>query len=534
MDYTIEQAKAAIERGKTYLGIEFGSTRIKAVLIDETHAPIASGSHAWENRLVGQIWTYGIDDIWNGLRACYADLVSNVRQKYGVALTRVGALGFSAMMHGYMAFDRKGELLSPFRTWRNTMTGAAAEHLTELFQQNIPQRWSIAHLYQSILNNEEHVSEIDYLTTLSGYIHWKLTGQKALGVGDASGMFPIDLDTKQFNATMLNAFDALIADRRYPWKLADILPRVAAVGESAGILTEEGAKLMDPSGALLSGIPVCPPEGDAGTGMTATNSVAQRTGNVSAGTSIFAMIVLEKALTKAYPEIDLVTTPAGDLVAMVHCNNGTSDLDGWVGLFREFAQAYGAAVDEDKLYGTLFRSALEGDADCGGLMAYNYLSGEHITKFTEGRPLFVRTPNSSFSLANFMRTHLYSMFATLRTGMNILLAQEHAQLDNMTGHGGFFKVEGVGQRVMAAALDTPVTIMETAGEGGPWGMALLVAYMMQKQPNETLPQYLNERVFANSRSVTASPDQGEAAGFDSFLKRFQKGLEIERVAVGIR
>ena len=534
MEYTIEQVRSAIEGGKTYLGIEFGSTRIKAVLVDETHAPVASGSHAWENRLVDQIWTYSIDDIWSGLQACYADLVSNIRQKYGVALTRVGGLGFSAMMHGYMAFDKRGDLLSPFRTWRNTMTGAASERLTELFQQNIPQRWSIAHLYQSILNKEEHVYKIDYLTTLAGYIHWKLTGQKTLGVGDASGMFPIDLNTKQFDTGMLEAFDGLVAEQRYPWKIADILPRVVAVGEIAGVLTEEGAKLLDPSGVLLPGIPVCPPEGDAGTGMTATNSVAKRTGNVSAGTSIFAMVVLEKALSKVYPEIDLVTTPAGDLVAMVHCNNGTSDLDGWVGLFREFTQAYGMKVDEDKLYDTLFQSALRGEADCGGLMAYNYLSGEHITKFTEGRPLFVRTPSGSFNLANFMRTHLYSMFATLKTGMNILLTQEHAKLDNMTGHGGVFKVQGVGQRMLAAALNTPVTIMETAGEGGPWGMALLVAYMMQKQPKETLPEYLNERVFANSRSVTASPDHEAVAGFDSFLKRYQKGLELERVAVELK
>ena len=395
--------KELIEKGKTVLGIEFGSTRIKAVLIDENHHPIASGDHEWENRLENGIWTYSLDDIWQGLRDSYQKLAFNVEESYGVTLKKIGAIGFSAMMHGYMAFDKNGELLVPFRTWRNGITGEASEALTEAFQYNIPQRWSIAHLYQAILNGEDHVKNIDFFTTLAGYIHWKLTGQKVLGIGDASGMFPIDPETKQYHAAMIQKFDLLVADKNYPWKLKDILPKILVAGENAGILTPEGAKLLDPSGNLEAGIPLCPPEGDAGTGMAATNSVAKRTGNVSAGTSVFAMVVLEKELKKVYPEIDLVTTPDGSLVGMVHANNCTSDLNAWVGLFREFAESFGMEVDMNQLFGTLYNKALEGDKDCGGLLSYGYLSGENITGVTEGRPLFVRSPESRFNLANFMR-----------------------------------------------------------------------------------------------------------------------------------
>ena len=459
----MSDVKKVIEAGQTALGIEFGSTRIKAVLVDEKNVPIASGSHEWENRLVDNIWTYTLDDIWNGLQDCYKDLAKDVKEKYDTELTTIGAMGFSAMMHGYLAFDKNDELLVPFRTWRNTITEPASEALTELFQYHIPQRWSIAHLYQAILNGEEHVKNVDFFTTLAGYVHWQLTGQKVLGVGDASGMFPIDMNTGNYNERMITQFDELVADKGFDWKLKDILPGVLTAGENAGVLTEEGAKLLDPTGTLKPGIPVCPPEGDAGTGMAATNSVAQRTGNVSAGTSVFSMVVLEKDLSKVYPELDMVTTPDGSLVAMVHCNNCTSDLNAWVGIFREFAESFGIEVDMNKLFGTLYNKALEGDADCGGLLAYNYFSGEHITGFEEGRPLFVRRPDSKFNLANFMRVHLFTSLGALKTGMDILLKEEKVNLDKIYGHGGLFKTKGVGQGILAAAIDTPVSVMETAG-----------------------------------------------------------------------
>lgn len=527
----MSDAKNAILNGKTALGIEFGSTRIKAVLVGEDNAPIASGSHDWENRYVDGIWTYTLEDIWTGLQDCYKNLADDVKAQYGVVLETVGAIGFSAMMHGYMAFDKEGELLVPFRTWRNTITGQASEELTKVFNYNIPQRWSIAHLYQAILNGEEHVKDISFQTTLAGYIHWMMTGEKVLGVGEASGMFPIDIHTKKFNTEMVSKFNELVAPKGYPWKLEEIFPQVLSAGESAGLLTEAGAKLLDPTGNLKAGIPVCPPEGDAGTGMAATNSVKVRTGNVSAGTSVFAMVVLEKELSKVYPELDLVTTPDGSLVAMVHCNNCTSDLNAWVGLFKEFAESFGMDVDMNKLFGTLYNKALEGDKDCGGLLAYNYFSGEHITGFEEGRPLFVRTPESKFNLANFMRTHLYTSLGALKTGMDILLKQEHVQIDEMLGHGGLFKTKGVGQSILAAAIDTPVSVMETAGEGGAWGIALLASYMVNKAEGEELAAYLAEKVFGGNAGSKMEPDAKDVEGFETFIKRYTEGLAIERAAV---
>ena len=525
------EAKEVISSGQAVLGIEFGSNRIKAVLIDENHAVLASGSYEWENRLENNIWTYSLEDIWTGLTDCYRDMAEDVQKKYGVDVEKLAAIGFSGMMHGYMAFDEKGELLVPFRTWRNTITGEAAEKLTEVFDYHIPQRWSIAHLYQAILNGEEHVKDVRFFTTLAGYIHWKMTGEKVLGVGEASGMFPIDIETADFNQRMIGQFDELVADKGYPWKLGEIMPKVLRAGEAAGVLTEEGARLLDTSGKLQAGIPMCPPEGDAGTGMVATNSVARRTGNVSAGTSVFGMVVLEKELSKAYPEIDLVTTPAGDLVAMVHCNNCTSDLNAWVNLFKEFAEAFGVEVDMNKLFGTLYNKALEGDADCGGLLAYNYFAGEDITGFTEGRPLFARMPDSKFSLANFMRLHLYSSLSTLKIGMNILLKQEHVEMDQILGHGGLFKTKGVGQRILAAALDVPVAVMETAGEGGAWGIALLAQYMIKKGEGETLDQYLNEKVFAGMTGEKMDPVPEDVKGFDEFIRLYTAGLPIEAAAV---
>jgi sugar (pentulose or hexulose) kinase len=526
-----EQIKGAIESGKAVLGLEFGSTRIKAVLIDEEHHPIASGDHEWENRLDNGIWTYTLADIWTGLRDSYEKMAKDVKEKYDVVLTDIGAIGFSAMMHGYMAFDRDGELLVPFRTWRNSTTGQSAKALTEFFQYNIPERWSIAHLYQAILNEEEHVKDIAYITTLAGYIHWQLTGEKVLGVGDASGMFPIDPETKDYDQKKIDQFDELIAEKGYGWKLREILPKVLVAGEKAGNLTEEGAKLLDVNGNLKAGIPLCPPEGDAGTGMAATNSVAKRTGNVSAGTSVFAMVVLERELKKVYPEIDLVTTPDGSLVGMVHANNCTSDLNAWVGLFREFAENFGIEVDMNRLFGTLYNKALEGDADCGGLLSYGYLSGENITGVTEGRPMFVRSPESKFNLANFMKSHLFTALGALKVGMDILLKEEGVEIDSILGHGGLFKTKGVGQGILAAAINTPVSVMETAGEGGPWGMALLASYMIHKEEGEALGDYLTKKVFAGAEGVSMEPDPKDVEGFEVFIERYKKGIAIEQAAV---
>ena len=531
MGRSAEEIKKDIESGNTALGIEFGSTRIKAVLTDGTTAPIAQGSYEWENRLENGIWTYSLEDIWKGLKDCYADLAADVKKQYGLTLKKVGAMGVSAMMHGYMAFDADGKLLVPVRTWRNSMTAEAARRLTDLFNYNIPQRWSIAHLYQAVINGEEHVSRVHFLTTLAGYVHWKLTGKQVLGVGDASGMFPIDPATGQYDAEMLDKFEEMMVPKGYPWKLRDLLPEVLSAGDEAGTLTEEGAKLLDESGNLEAGIPLCPPEGDAGTGMTATNSVAVRTGNVSAGTSVFAMVVLEKTLETVHQEIDMVTTPDGHLVGMVHCNNCTSDLNAWVGLFEEFYELMGQKTDRNTLFGTLYRKALEGDEDCGGLMSYCYLSGEPITDFEEGRPLFMRRPDSKLGLANFMRTHLYSSLATLKYGLDILFKEEHVTLDKLMGHGGFFKTKGVGQRIMAAAADVPVSVMETAGEGGAWGIAVLAAYRKDKKPGQSLSDYLNEQVFADAKAETMEPDAKDVEGFNAFMTSYINGLAAERGAV---
>jgi sugar (pentulose or hexulose) kinase len=520
----------AIEGGKTALGIELGSTRIKAVLIGEDHAPIASGSYEWENRYENGVWTYRLEDVWTGLQESFRRLRIEVLEQHHVPLNAVGAIGFSAMMHGYLAFDKNGKLLVPFRTWRNTSTGKASEQLTKLFQYNIPQRWSIAHLYQAILNKEPHVRDIHFQTTLAGYVHWKLTGRKVLGVGEASGMFPIDSRTNDYDARMLKLFNVKLKAKKVPWKLDDLLPKVLMAGDAAGNLTEEGAKLLDPSGQLPAGIPLCPPEGDAGTGMVATNSVAERTGNVSAGTSVFAMIVLEKPLSKLHPEIDMVTTPAGKPVAMVHSNNCTSDLNAWIALFQEFAHALGVEIGESKLFETLYAKGLAGDADGGGLLAYNYFSGETLTRLKEGRPLFVRTPESRFTLANFMRTHLFSALGALKIGLGIF-KKERVKIDQILGHGGFFKTKAVGQKIMAAAMNVPVSVMETAGEGGAWGMALLAAYMLRKAANEPLEAYLADKVFAKQKAVTIAPDPADVAGFAAFMERYKKGLVIERAAV---
>ena len=524
------EIQKAVENGKTMLGIELGSTRIKAVLIGEDHAPIASGGHEWENRYENGVWTYSLEDVWKGLQESLLNLSKEVSDKYGVSLKTIGAMGFSAMMHGYLAFDKDGNLLVPFRTWRNTMTGQAAEKLTDLFQFNIPQRWSIAHLYQAILNKESHIGDISHLTTLAGYVHWKLTGQKVLGVGEASGMFPIDSNINDYNKRMVGQFNEQLKAENIPWTLEEILPKVLVAGDAAGALTEEGTKLLDPTGQLQVGIPLCPPEGDAGTGMVATNSVAERTGNVSAGTSVFAMIVLEKALSKLYPEIDMVTTPTGKPVAMVHANNCTSDLNAWVDLFHEFAKAMGVVIGESQLYEMLYKQGLAGDADAGGLLAYNYFSGESITNFEEGRPVFVRTPESRFTLANFMRVHLFSALGTLKLGMDILF-QEKVQLDQLLGHGGFFKTKEVGQKMMAAAMNVPVSVMETAGEGGAWGIALLASYMLHKSGNQPLETYLSDKVFADENGTTIAPDSKDVDGFAMFMERYKKGLVIERAAV---
>jgi sugar (pentulose or hexulose) kinase len=530
MDTNENAIRQAIESGKTVLGIELGSTRIKAVLIDENHMPVASGSHEWENRYEKGIWTYSLDAVWTGLQESYRNLREEVLAKYNTPLQTIGAIGFSAMMHGYMAFDKDGALLVPFRTWRNTITGQAAEQLTELFQFNIPQRWSIAHLFQAMLNREPHVQDIHHLTTLAGYVHWKLTGQKVLGVGEASGMFPIDSTANDYDARMLAQFNQKLAAENIPWTLEDILPRVLVAGDAAGTLTEEGARLLDPTGQLQAGAPLCPPEGDAGTGMVATNSVAERTGNVSAGTSVFAMIVLEKALSKVYPEIDMVTTPTGKPVAMVHSNNCTSDLNAWVGLFQEFAGLLGVDVRPSRLFEVLYQQALAGDPDAGGLLAYNYVSGEHITHVENGRPLFVRTPESRFTLANFMRAHLFASLGALKIGLDILFEQERVQIDQILGHGGFFKTKGVGQRIMAAALNVPVSVMDTAGEGGAWGIALLAAYMLRKAGNEPLEAYLSGKVFAGEQGSTIAPDPDDVQGFAAFMERYKQGLVIEKTA----
>ncbi|MCY7185880.1 MULTISPECIES: xylulokinase [Streptococcus] len=518
-----------IKNGHVSLGVEFGSTRIKAVLIDSKQTPIASGSYNWENQLINGIWTYSLEDIWTGLQAAYRNLKLDVAKKYQVPLQKIGQIGFSAMMHGYMAFDKQGHLLVPFRTWRNTITCQAAKELSELFDFNIPERWSIAHLYQAILNKEEHVSNIAYLTTLAGYIHWQLTGEKVLGVGDASGMFPIDSETGDYNQEFLDLFAKKIEDYDLAWNLKDLLPKVLTAGTVAGVLTEDGAKRLDPSGELEAGSKLCPPEGDAGTGMVATNSVAKRTGNVSAGTSIFAMIVLEKTLKKLHPEIDIVTTPIGDAVAMVHANNCSSDINAWVKLFQEFAGLCGKPISTTYIYPLLFNAALSGDKDCGGVLSYGYYSGESITNINEGRPALVRTPDSHFNVSNLMRSHILSAFSTLAIGMEILVDEENIQIDKILGHGGIFKTPKVGQKLLATAINSPVSVMETAGEGGAWGIALLADYMTHTEQN--LADYLDNVVFADTDVKTVEPDIADVAGFKVYLEKYKKGLAIERAAV---
>ena len=515
---------------KTALGIEFGSTRIKAVLIGPEHTPLAQGDYTWENQLHNGIWTYPLEQVWQGLQSAYAALAADVQQKYGCTLTKVGCIGISAMMHGYLAFDANGELLVPFRTWRNTITGAAAEELTAAFGFNIPQRWSIAHLYQAMLNKEEHLSKLDFFTTLAGYVHWQLTGQKVLGVGEASGMFPIDSDALDYDQHMLDKVDALAKTYHMPWTLREILPCVLCAGEDAGVMTAEGAKLLDPTGTLQPGALMAPPEGDAGTGMAATNSVAVRTGNVSAGTSTFAMVVLEKPLSRVYPEIDMVTTPTGKPTAMVHCNNCTSDLNAWVELLAQNAELCGAKVNKGELFTKLFNLSLQGAPDCGGVIPVNYYSGEGVTHFDAGRPMLLRGPESDFSLANLMRANIYSAFATLAIGLDIL-NEEHVTLDTLLGQGGLFKTPGVAQRYLAAAAHTAVTCTETAGEGGPYGMALLAAYRLHRADGETLASYLNRCVFADAQSTTLSPDPAEQSGFAAFLTQYQTALKAERAVV---
>lgn len=526
-----DAARASIRNATTVLGIELGSTRIKAVLLDENHRLLASGSHEWENRYENRIWTYHLEDVWLGIQDSYRQLAAEVQAKYELPLAKIGAIGISAMMHGYLVFDRADNLLTAFRTWRNTMTGQAAEILTEKFDYPIPQRWSIAHLYQAILNEEEHVADIAFQTTLEGYVHWKLTGEKVIGIGEASGMFPIDIQRKTYDAKRLSQFEELIAAKAFRWNLNELLPKVLLAGDAAGNLSQSGAALLDPTGILQAGIPFCPPEGDAGTGMVATNSITPCTGNVSAGTSVFAMIVLEKELSKAYRQIDLVTTPAGDLVAMVHCNNCTSDLNAWVGLFEEFAALLNLPIDRSRLFSLLYETALTGDVDCGGLLAYNYLSGEHITELAEGRPLFVRQPDSRFTLANFMRVHLYTALGALKTGLDLLRNEEQVRLTELVGHGGFFKTPGVGQAILAAAINAPVSVLETSGEGGAWGCAVLASYRINKQNGETLDDYLSRCIFNGKHATTVQPDAAAAAGFNRFIERYSAGLAIERAAV---
>ena len=531
LDDRIALTAEKIRAGKTSLGIEFGSTRIKAVLIDDTYTTIAAGDYGWASHLEDGLWSYSQEEIWTGLQTAYAALAEDVENAYGEKLTRVGRIGFSAMMHGYLAFGKDGELLVPFLTWQNTNTSEAHEKLSELFQYNIPERWSIAHLYQAVLNNEEHIGKVDFFTTLAGYVHWKLTGKKVLGVGDASGMFPIDPTTHTYETEFIEKFNAIPEVAAQPWKLADLLPEPLVAGTPAGTLTEEGAKLLDPTGTLQPGITFAPPEGDAGTGMVATNSVRVRTGNVSAGTSIFAMVVLERKLERLHPEVDLVTTPAGDLAGMSHANNFTSDLNAWVGLFGQFAAAIGTPVDAGTLYGTLFRAAIADDVDsnCGGLINYPFRSGEFLAGLPEGRPLFARGPEARMSLGNFMRAQLFSAFSPVKIGMDVMTKDEGVAVDSLVGHGGIFTTPKVAQKILAAAFDTPIKVMSTAAEGGAWGMAVLADYLWHA--DQPLDEFLDARVFADAASTTENPDEGDVAGFEEFFDRFRKGLPIEHVAI---
>ena len=525
-------AKECIEEGKAYLGIEFGSTRIKGVVCDEAGEVLAIGGFGWENSLKDGIWTYSMEEVTEGIQDCYAKLVKDIKDKYGVAkVTKYGAIGISAMMHGIIALDKDGKLLSPFQTWRNSNTQAAADKLTELFDFNIPLRWTISHLYQFILDNEPFVKDIDFCTTLDSYATWKITGEKNAGVGDASGIFPIDSSVNDYDQTMVDKFDDLIKDKGYPWKVKDILPKVLVAGEKAGTLTEEGAKWIDPTGDLEAGIPIAPSEGDAGTGMVATNAVGPRTGNVSAGTSTFAMLVMEKPLSQVYREIDMVTTPTGLPVAMSHANNGTTHINAWVNIFKEFAEKAGTPVDEGKIFETLFNASMEGDKDCDGIMSYGYYSGEGVTHLNEGRPVLAYMPDSKFSLANFMRAHLYTSLAAVTIGMDILIDKENVAIDRITGHGGLFTQKGVCQSYLAAALNAPVTCMDTASEGGPWGMAILAAFLVNGNGRK-LEDYLDQEVFANLTGSTIDPDKADDEGFAKFIENYKKGIEVEKAAIG--
>lgn len=525
------EAKELIESGKAVLGIELGSTRVKAVLVDGNGTPVAQGSRSWENRLENGLWTYSLEDVKSSLQDCYADLCADVSGRYGVKIKNLAAIGISAMMHGYLAFDAEGQLLVPFRTWRNTNTGAAAEKLSGLFDFNVPLRWSISHLYQCILDGEEHVSRISFLTTLAGYVHWILTGRKVLGIGDASGMIPVDSKTLDYDAGMVRAFDNLVAPCGYGWKLSDILPRVLVAGEQAGTLTSEGAAFLDRSGNLQAGAVFCPPEGDAGTGMVATNAVRERTGNVSAGTSSFSMIVLEKALSRPYSVIDMVTTPDGSPVAMVHCNNCTSDINAWVSLFREVASLTGGDTDLGNMYTKLFDKALEGRPDCGGVITYNYVSGEPVAGLMDGRPIVLRPKDGQFTLADFIRSQIYASVAVLKIGNDILFDSENVKVDRITGHGGLFKSSSAGQRFLAAALNSPISVMETAGEGGAWGIALLALYTAVKKDGQTLPEFLDESVFAGNSGVEVKPDPADVDGFGKYIASYRKYLSLEEAAI---
>ncbi len=515
--------------GSEVLGIEFGSTRIKAVLIDNNANVLASGSFNWENRLENGYWTYHIDDIWHGLQEAYRCLNNECEEKFGTKITNLSSIGFSAMMHGYLPFDENDNLLAEFRTWRNTTTSQASKKLTSLFNFNIPQRWSISHLYQAVLNKEEHIDKISYITTLAGYVHYKLTGQKVVGIGEASGMFPIDSNINDYDADMLEKFNNLDEIKKLGWNIRDILPKVLLAGDNAGTLTKEGAKLLDPTGTLQCGALMCPPEGDAGTGMVATNSIAVKTGNISAGTSIFSMIVLERKLSKVYEEIDMVTTPTGKPVAMVHCNNCCTDLDYWVKLFIEFSNLSGSKLGKAQIYDLLYNEALKGDSDCAGLVSSNYFSGEPVTGFTQGRPMFLRSESSNFNLANFMRTHIYSAIATLKIGMEIL-ENENVKIDKLMGHGGLFKTEYVGQKLMAGAMKTPVSVLSTAGEGGAWGIAVL-ALFAKNSFGLTLDDYLNEKIFSKFEISTVEPNENDILGFEKYMSLYKKSLAVEKSAV---
>ncbi len=515
--------------GSEVLGIEFGSTRIKAVLLDNSANVLASGGFDWENRLENGYWTYHIDDIWHGLQEAYKNLNNDCKEKYGSVITKLSSIGFSAMMHGYLPFDKDDNLLAEFRTWRNTTTAQASAKLTSLFNFNIPQRWSVAHLYQAILNGEKHIDDISYITTLAGYVHYKLSGEKVVGIGEASGMFPIDSNVNNYNESMLQKFASLDEVKNLNWNIKDVLPKVLLAGDNAGTLTDDGAKLLDPTGNLQSGAIMCPPEGDAGTGMVATNSIAVRTGNISAGTSIFSMIVLEKQLSNVYEEIDMVTTPTGKPVAMVHCNNCCTDLDYWVKLFIEYSKLSGSNLTKAQIYDLLYNEALKGDADCGGLISSNYFSGEPVTGFSQGRPMFLRSENSSFNLANFMRTHIFSAIATLKIGMEIL-EKENVKIDRLMGHGGLFKTEYVGQKLMAGAMKTPVSVLSTAGEGGAWGIAVL-ALFAKNSFDLTLDDYLNEKIFSKFETSTLEPDEKDILGFEKYMMLYKKSLAVEKSAV---